>query len=239
MNITLTGFMGTGKTAVGRKLAKRLGWKFLDIDELIESSAKMSIREIFAEHGEPVFRRLEKRMILRVTKRKNQVISTGGGAFTFAENRRILRAVGPVICLTASPKDILARVGRNLSRRPLLASAPSPLNKIKELMDARAASYAKADMTIDTSGLSVYEVLGRIWQVVGPLMSKSWQYLLDHNPKLCQKYAGKYIAVLDDKIVGCGDTHLSAYQSIPKKCPASCEVAVYYIPLPEESSLVL
>jgi shikimate kinase len=239
MNITLTGFMGTGKTVVGRKLARRLGWTFVDIDELIESSAKMSIREIFAEHGEAVFRRLEKRMISRATKKKNQVISTGGGAFTYSHNRRMLRAVGPVICLTATPKAILARVSRNLAKRPMLASAPSPLNRIKELLDERESSYAKADMTIDTSNLSVDEVLGRIWQTIGPLMSKSWQYLLKHNPQLSQRYAGQYISVLDEKIVGSGPSHSSAYQAIPKNTPASCEVAIYYIPLPEESSMVL
>jgi hypothetical protein len=120
-----------------------------------------------------------------------------------------------------------------------LANAASPIARIKELLDERSPSYAKADMVIDTTELTVDEVLGRIWQVIGPLVSKSWQYLLKHNPRLSQRYGGKYIAVLDEKIVGVGTSHLSAYQSIPRHVPANCEVAVYYIPLPEESAVAL
>ena len=124
MNITLTGFMGTGKTAVGRLLAKRLGWRFVDIDSLIVASAKESVAKIFIEHGEAVFRRLENRAIRQVVRADQQVIATGGGAFVNPENRRLLRAGGPVICLTASPKVILQRVTPTLARRPMLATEP-------------------------------------------------------------------------------------------------------------------
>ena len=80
MNITLIGFMGTGKTTIGKRLAKRLGWRFVDIDQQIETSAKKPVPRIFAEHGEPVFRRLEERIIRRSVREDHQVIATGGGA---------------------------------------------------------------------------------------------------------------------------------------------------------------
>lgn len=239
MNITLTGFMGTGKTAVGKQLAKRLGWRFVDIDRLIEERAGKSVARIFAEHGEAVFRRLENRMIRRVTQSHEQVIATGGGAFVNPQNRRLLRAVGPVICLTASPRVVLQRVSPTLSKRPLLADAPSPLGRIQQLMTQRAAAYSKADLVIDTSRLTVDEVIEAVWANIGPWISKSWQYLLKHCFQLTQRYGGKYIAVLDDRIVAIGLTHLKAYQAIPRPVPPNREVAIYYIPLPEESAVAL
>ena len=239
MNITLIGFMGTGKTAVGKRLARRLGWTFVDIDSLIVASAKESVAKLFAEHGEAVFRRLEARMIRRAVKGREQVIATGGGAFVNPENRRLLRAVGPVVCLTASPAVILRRVRPTLRSRPLLASARQPLTRIQQLLRQRTAAYAKADLTIDASRLSIDEVVERIWKEVGPWMSKSWQYLLKSCDKLSQRYGGKYVAVLDDHIVAVGVSQLEAYQRIPKRVPAQCEVGVYYIPQSQEPAVVL
>lgn len=239
MNLILTGFMGTGKTAVGKRLAKRLDWRFVDVDALVEASAKKSVAEIFAAHGEPVFRRLEKRMIRRLARGDQQVIGTGGGAFADPENRRWLRAVGPVVCLTASPKVILQRVSPTVSKRPLLARAPSPLARIQQLLAQRASAYAKADLTIDTSHLSVDEVAERIWEEIGPWMSKSWHFLVTHSQQLSQRYGGKYVVVLDNRIVAVGPTQLQAYQSLRKPIPADREVGIYYIPLPEESAVAL
>ena len=238
MNITLTGFMGTGKTTVGKRLAKRLGWRLVDIDRLIETHAKQPVAKIFAEHGETVFRRLETRAIHRVAQGDGQVITTGGGAFVNAENRRLLRAIGPVICLSASPKVILQRVSPTLSKRPLLAGS-SPLVRIQALLAQRASAYAKADLTVDTSGLSIDDVVERIWEQIGPWMSKSWHYLLTHCHHLSQRYGGKYVVVLEDRIVAVGTTHLKAYQRLRKPLPANREVGIYYIPLPEESAVAL
>ena len=95
MNITLIGFMGTGKTTVGKRLAKRLGWEFVDLDALIEARTGRAIADIFTQHGEPVFRRLEQRWIRRVARGDQQVIATGGGAFLDPENRRLLKSGGP------------------------------------------------------------------------------------------------------------------------------------------------
>ena len=139
MQITLTGFMGTGKTAVGKRLAKRLGWAFVDTDRLIETSARKTIPQIFSQHGETVFRRLEKRAIRLATRGDERVIATGGGAFCDAQNQHRLRAVGPVICLTASPKVIFERVGPSISTRPMLAGAV-PLARIQQLLRQRAAA---------------------------------------------------------------------------------------------------
>lgn len=239
MNITLTGFMGTGKTAVGKRLAKQLGWKFVDLDALIVASTGKPVPSIFAEHGEPVFRRLETRMIRRVTRGHEQVIATGGGAFVNPENRRLLRAVGPVICLTAGPKVILQRITLTLANRPMLATAPSPLARIQQLLAQRTSAYAQADLTIDTSHLSLEEVAERVWEEIGPWLSRSWQYLVKHGPKLTQRYGGKYIVVLDDRIVATGATQLEAYQHLAKPVPREREVGIYYVPLPEESAIAL
>jgi len=239
MNITLTGFMGTGKTAVGKRLARQLGWKFIDLDALIVAASGKSVPRIFAEHGEAVFRRLEHRMIRRVVRAHEQVIATGGGAFVSPENRRLLRTGGPVICLTASPKVVLQRVTPTLAHRPMLAGAPSPLARIQQLMSQRCSAYAQADLMIDTSRLSLDEVAERIWEEIGPWMSRSWQYLLKHGPKLSQRYGGKYIVVLNDRIAATGATQLEAYQRLIKPVPSKCEVGIYYVPLPEESAVAL
>lgn len=240
MNVILIGFMGTGKTAVGKRLAKRLGWAFIDVDQLIETRAKMPIARIFAERGEPVFRRLEGRCIGRVIHGHHQVIATGGGAVVDPKNRARLRASGLVVCLTARPTVILSRVGRKLAVRPMLERGRiNPLSRIRSLMQERATAYAKADLTIDTSGLSVDETVDRIWQRVGPYLCKSWQYLLDHAGELAHRYGGKYIVVVDDRIVASGDTQLDAYQKASHRLSDKRQAGVYYIPLAEESLTAL
>lgn len=239
MNIVLTGFMGTGKTTVGKKLARRLGWKFVDVDELIERSAKMSIARIFAERGEPVFRRLERLHILRVIHGRHQVIATGGGAVLDPKNRSRLRASGPVICLNAKPATILKRVNAKSRTRPLLAGSKNPLARVKALLAQRVKAYGQADLTIDTSQLSVNDVVERLWQKLGPCVCKSWQYLLERAPELAQRYGGKYIVVVNDRIVGEGPTQLEAYQSASQHLREQPDAGIYYIPLREESLTAL
>lgn len=149
--------MGTGKSTVGKVLAARLQRKFLDTDRLIEQEAGKSIAQIFAEHGEPWFRALEKQVIARVCKENNAVIATGGGAIVDAVNAECLKASGIVVCLSASPAAIWQRVqgGRE---RPLLYGE-EPLEKIRALLAARAQAYARADVTIDTSSLGIDQVV--------------------------------------------------------------------------------
>ena len=235
MNITLTGFMGTGKTAVGKRLAKRLGWRFIDVDQLIEANAKMPIARIFSERGEAVFRRLERRCIHRVLRGHHQVIATGGGAFVDPQNRARLRVSGPVICLTARPQSILARVGRRMETRPLLVGRVNPLSRIRTLLARRETVYAQADLTLDTSDLSIDEVVERLWERLGPYLCRSWQYLHDHAHDLAQRYGGKYIVVVDDRIVGSGPTQLEAYQKASHHLSEKRDAGIYYIPLRDES----
>lgn len=156
-NIVLTGFMGTGKTEVGKILAQRLGYTFVDADSVIEQEQKMSITEIFRQHGEPYFRDVEADVIRRLSERDRVVISTGGGAVLRQENIDNLRKKGIIICLTASPDTILKRTS-NDSSRPLL-QVEDPLKKIKELLEFRRPYYEKSDIMVDTEGKSPLEVV--------------------------------------------------------------------------------
>ncbi|MGE0680987.1 MAG: shikimate kinase [Candidatus Binatia bacterium] len=159
-NIILTGFMGTGKSTVGKKIADRLEWLFVDTDVLIEEEAEMTIPAIFAERGEPYFRALERAVITRVCLEAEKVIATGGGAIMDEENIRVLKENGTLICLTAQPEVILSRVQSNTDR-PLLRGE-DPLTKITMLLNARAEAYEKADFTVDTSYFTVDEVVEAI-----------------------------------------------------------------------------
>ncbi|OGP86924.1 MAG: hypothetical protein A2Y95_07440 [Deltaproteobacteria bacterium RBG_13_65_10] len=151
-NVVLTGFMGTGKSAVGRALARRVGWKFVDTDNLIRLRARRSIPDIFERDGEAGFRALERAVIGRLAGRHGLVVATGGGAVTDRENVQRLRALGPIVWLRATPKTILDRVGSG-DDRPLLAGARTPrarLHRIGALLARREAAYAAADVAVDT-----------------------------------------------------------------------------------------
>ena len=156
-NIIFVGFMGTGKSLVARRLAKRLGRRFVDTDSRIEHEADMPIAQLFATEGEAAFRQRERQAIARACQEKELVIATGGGAIVDGENARTMKASGPVICLTARPEVILQRVQGDTTR-PLL-QGPNPLENIQRLLAARAEAYARADITIDTSSLGPEAVL--------------------------------------------------------------------------------
>ena len=159
-NIILTGFMGTGKTQVGRCLAKRLGWRFIDTDLIIEQELGTSIRQLFAEKGEAYFRGQERRVIARVCQDQRCVIATGGGAIVDPANAQQLQNSGLLICLTATPEVIFARVRGNTDR-PLL-QAEDPLATIRSLLARRSDAYARAQLTIDTSQQSVEQVVAAV-----------------------------------------------------------------------------
>lgn len=148
-NIILTGFMGTGKSSVGRLVAERLGRTFIDIDQVIEEETGLSIPDIFRDLGEPYFRELERRAIREVIRKRGLVVATGGGAIVDPENLRLLKGAGLLICLTASPEAIYERV-KGDRRRPLLAPGDK-LMVIKRLMKEREEFYRKADVIIDTT----------------------------------------------------------------------------------------
>lgn len=167
-NIVLTGFMGTGKTEVGRILAQRLGYTLLDADSIIEQEQKMKITEIFQRFGEPYFRDIEADVIRRLSERDRVVISTGGGVVLRQENMENLRKKGVIVCLTASPETILKRTS-NDSSRPLL-QVEDPLKRIKEMLEFRRPYYEKSDIMIDTEGKSPVEVAEEIIEKIRDMM---------------------------------------------------------------------
>jgi len=159
-NVALIGFMGAGKTSVGRLVAENLGFEFLDTDELIQSRIGRTIADIFAKEGEPAFRALEKQVVQELSTRDRTVISTGGGLPTNAGNLTALKSFALVVCLWASPEKIWERV-RNQSHRPLLHDT-DPQKKIRELLAAREPFYKQADVLINTDLRSVREAAQQI-----------------------------------------------------------------------------
>jgi shikimate kinase len=159
-NIVLVGFMGTGKSAVGKLLAKKLNMDFLESDEMIETREKMSVKDIFEKKGEPYFRLVEKEVVKEASSRKNLVISAGGGAIVDEANLKTLKNSGIIICLKASPEIILKRT-KDLKTRPLL-NVPDPKKQIEDLLKKREPYYNKADYSIETDNLSVDEVVAKV-----------------------------------------------------------------------------
>jgi shikimate kinase len=148
MNIALTGFMGTGKTTVGKLLAAKLGWEFIDVDAVVEKDAGISISEIFARFGEPDFRDRETRTIRRLSVLDNKVFSCGGGAVLRAENLDAFEKNSVVVCLTAAPEVIYDRL-KHTASRPLLKCA-DPLQTIKDLLSARESFYRRCSFSVNT-----------------------------------------------------------------------------------------
>jgi shikimate kinase len=163
----LTGFMGSGKSSVGRVLAARLGCRFVDLDAEIVATAGRSINDIFTQDGEQVFRRLESACLMRLLDGGRTVIATGGGVVIADENRCNMRNRGVVVNLVVSLPRVLERL-RGASDRPLFAGSNAP-NSVKLLMDGREQFYADADIRIDTDGKSVEDVAAEILRFVEEL----------------------------------------------------------------------
>ncbi len=163
-NIILVGFMGTGKTTVGKMLAAKLGYEFVDIDDEIEKEQGVAISYIFSELGEPYFRLLERDKVKALVGRERVVVSAGGGVVLDLRNVEDLKRAGAVVCLSASAEVIMKRVGGS-TNRPLLR-VPDPMAKIRELMEVRAPYYRQADICIDTSDMSGEETVEEIIRLV-------------------------------------------------------------------------
>ncbi len=144
--LILVGMMGAGKTTVGRRLAARLGRRFLDSDEEIEKAAQMTIPEIFAQRGEPEFRAGEMRVISRLLKENDLVLATGGGAFVNPETRALVKSGAVSVWLKADLDVLFERVSRR-SNRPLLKTA-DPRGTLEKLIEDRYPIYAEADITV-------------------------------------------------------------------------------------------
>jgi shikimate kinase len=146
--IVLVGLMGAGKSAIGRRLANRLGVPFVDADSEIEKAAGQTVSEIFESHGEAAFRAGERRVIARLLEQPPHVLATGGGAFMDAETRRRIREVGCSVWLRADLDLLLRRVARR-SDRPLLAAGDKRAI-LERLIAERYPVYAEADIVVDS-----------------------------------------------------------------------------------------
>jgi shikimate kinase len=158
-NIVLIGFMGTGKSTVGRLLAERLGWDLVDTDHYIEKQEGMTIPELFRTKGEAYFRDAETRAIRDIMGRTKQVVATGGGSVLAEENRTCMKLNGYVVALTASVETIILRVGGD-SNRPLLQGKAS--EAVPQLLERRRHAYDFADLRIATDRLRIEHIAQRL-----------------------------------------------------------------------------
>lgn len=156
-NLVLVGFMGTGKSAIGQRLAVRLQLEFIDMDERIEARQGRTISAIFAQDGEPAFRTLERNLVRELAPPQGRVIATGGGVVLNPDNIRDFQAGGLVICLKAQPEIIFQRVAQNRNR-PLL-NTPDPRARIAALLAERNPFYEAISESVDTSALSISQIV--------------------------------------------------------------------------------
>ncbi|MBC8554251.1 MAG: shikimate kinase [Candidatus Brocadiales bacterium] len=175
MNIVLIGFRGTGKSTVGRLLAKRLERDFIDSDKYIERSTGKTIKRIFEDDGEEGFRKIEVDTIAELSKVDNKVISAGGGAVLREDNVRNLKDNGFLILLEATPEIIYTRIGQDektTQQRPSLTDK-KPLDEIRHLIEQREHAYkSAADFTINTSYVSCEDIVNEIITIVNKSMGK-------------------------------------------------------------------
>jgi shikimate kinase len=160
--IYLAGFMGSGKSTIGPELARRLGYKFVDIDDLIEEAEGISIRDIFKHHGEAYFRGTEKKVLTELARSdRKMVVGLGGGTLTNEESRQVVRKGGVLVYLKASPNKIFERVRKKRNRPMLLSPEGAPLTdaelsaRVESLLREREAGYMEASIVVSTSELTV------------------------------------------------------------------------------------
>ncbi|MBT4288069.1 MAG: shikimate kinase [Deltaproteobacteria bacterium] len=160
MNIVLIGFMGAGKTTIGRKTAARLGYWFVDMDYQIERSQNARVTEIFEKHGQQYFRALETKLLKQLTKVENTVVATGGGVLTTEGNLALINQIGTSVYLNASVEMLFERATRT-DKRPLLRTE-NPFQTMSELFEKRKHLYQQADITITTEELKLHFVINEM-----------------------------------------------------------------------------
>ncbi|NLB83900.1 MAG: shikimate kinase [Synergistaceae bacterium] len=156
-SIFLGGFMCSGKTSVGKSLSARLGWTFIDTDDMIEERAGMSVGQIFQNLGEPAFRALEYSAVTDALKEEKHVVSLGGGALVNEQLRNMILSHARLVILDVRPETVLARAKRENRRRPLLENGNVPA-----LMEKRRGAYALCHIRVATDEFSVSSVADRI-----------------------------------------------------------------------------
>jgi len=165
-NVILIGFMGCGKSSIGRRLSSHLGYRFLDSDDLIVEKAGRSISDLFATEGEEAFRNRETEILQSLAPASGIVLATGGGAVLRPENRDILRRLGRVLWLHSDPDTLYERVTRS-RKRPLL-NVENPRTTFNALLEARLPVYAEAaDLSVDATGLSHEQTVEMILAELG------------------------------------------------------------------------
>jgi shikimate kinase len=163
--IVLIGFMGAGKSSVGRTLARMTGRPRFDTDEIVTRRFALTVAEIFEKHGEDAFRQQETEALRDLTEKKAAIIVTGGGIVLRAENVALLKSLGTIVHLSADEETLFRRISRRATR-PLLQT-PDPRRTVTELLSARLPLYRDcADIEIDTSGLSHDEVARRVMESI-------------------------------------------------------------------------
>lgn len=158
--VVLVGLMGVGKSTIGRRLAKQIGWNFVDCDEEIEAAAGCSVADIFSMHGEPIFRDLEKRVIQRLVAGEPLIIATGGGAWMQEAVREAIKAKATSVWLRADLDVLVDRVSKR-HHRPLLEKGDKRAI-MEKLMAERYPVYASADLTVDSNAGPHEQVVDRV-----------------------------------------------------------------------------
>lgn len=169
--IVMVGMMGAGKSAIGRRLAQRLGLPFVDADAEIERAAGATIAEIFEKHGEAVFRDGERRVIARLLDGPTGVLATGGGAFMDPETRARIRSRAVTVWLKADLDTLVERVSRR-SNRPLLKDG-DPREVLTQLMAQRAPIYAEADITVETGHAPAAATVERVIEALAAFRTRA------------------------------------------------------------------
>ena len=164
MRIILLGFMGVGKSTIGREVAEMLNWEHLDLDTVIEKKQKCTISEIFKQYGENKFREIERFWLKNISKYNNVVISTGGGTPCYVNNMELLLESGTTIYLKTNPQIIFERLSRNNNDRPLLnkKNKYELKNFIIEELNIREPYYSKAKHTINIGNSTSKEIADKI-----------------------------------------------------------------------------
>jgi shikimate kinase len=159
MNIVLLGFMGSGKTTIGKALARRKDLKFIDTDDVIEKQSNMSIKDIFSTYGEGHFRLLEKQVIDQLVDLDDCVVAIGGGAIMYHNNLQTLKRLGVTVLLDTPLQQIITNLKGKF--RPLVGNTIEE-DKMKELLEYRYPTYRKADVVIDTENLDIQQIVDEI-----------------------------------------------------------------------------
>lgn len=215
-NLVLTGFMGTGKTSVGRMVAERLDRPFVDLDDVIVARAGKPIPRIFAEDGEPAFRALEAAVCAEMREAAGLVVAAGGGAVVDPANREALAAGGLVICLEAAAEAILARVGGD-GGRPLLAGG-DPLMRIRELLAQRAGAYAAHPLRLDTTGLTPAAAAERVLGIAAGLPEGGHRLVIRTEAGAAQGGRGGYDVLVAEGLLREAGHRILAAGLKPGRC---------------------